>query len=98
MCLAPKKTGEDRWTYELAVELQHDVALQNEEISRSEITRYLGWPGQAISYKVGEQVILDLRAELSQQDDFDLKKFHSTVLSFGSVGLDLLKDLVRAAP
>jgi len=87
----------EQWTYDLGVEMLHDVALQGDEISRSEITRYLGWPGQAISYKVGEQVILDLRTELSEQDDFDLKAFHTLVLSFGSIGLDLLKDLVRSA-
>lgn len=85
------------WTWDLAVEMIRDVALQPDEMSRSEATRYLGWPGQAISYKVSEQVILDLRDELSQRDGFDLKEFHSRVLSVGSVGLDLLKELVRAA-
>ena len=46
---------------------------------RSEVDRYLGWPGQAISYKVGERVWLDARADARQRhgSDFDLKAFHS---------------------
>jgi uncharacterized protein (DUF885 family) len=83
------------WSWELAVEMMRDVALQPDEMSRSEATRYLGWPGQAIAYKVGEQVILDLRDELSQQPGFTLKDFHTRVLGVGSVGLDLLRDVVR---
>jgi uncharacterized protein (DUF885 family) len=55
------------------------------------VVRYFGWPGQAISYKVGEQAILDLRAERSAKDGFDLKSFHSDVLSVGSIGLDLMR-------
>lgn len=85
------------WTWDLAVEMLRDLSFQNQEMSESEATRYLGWPGQAISYKVGQQVILDLRDELSERDGFDLKSFHSNVLNVGSIGLDLLKELVRAA-
>ena len=87
----------ETWSWELAVEMLRDVSFQNQEMSESEATRYLGWPGQAISYKIGQQVILDLRDELSERDDFDLKSFHSDVLNVGSIGLDLLKELVRAA-
>ncbi|MEM7287850.1 MAG: DUF885 domain-containing protein [Actinomycetota bacterium] len=87
----------ETWTWELAVEMLRDVSFQNQEMSESEATRYLGWPGQAISYKIGQQVILDLRDELSEREDFDLKAFHTDVLSVGSIGLDLLKELVRAA-
>lgn len=83
------------WSFDLAVEMLRDVAHQSEEMSRSEVTRYLGWPGQAISYKLGEQVILDLRHELAADENFDLRQFHTQVLSVGSIGLDLLKELVR---
>ena len=87
----------EAWTWDLAVEMLRDLSFQNQEMSESEATRYLGWPGQAISYKVGQQVILDLRDELSEREDFELKTFHSNVLNVGSIGLDLLKELVRAA-
>ena len=93
---APFHPGE-AWTWDLAAEMLMHVAFQAEDMSKSEATRYLGWPGQAISYKIGERVILDLREELSQRDDFDLKQFHSNVLSVGSIGLELLQELVRAA-
>lgn len=85
-----------QWTFDLASEMLRDVALQTPEVAESEATRYFGWPGQAISYKVGERVILDLRNELSKHQEFDLKRFHSKVLGVGSVGLELLQEMVRA--
>jgi uncharacterized protein (DUF885 family) len=63
------------------------------------MNRYLGWPGQAISYKVGQQVIRDLREEerVRRGADFDQKAFHATLLEAGAVGLDLLTEHVRSA-
>ncbi len=81
----------ERWTYDLAYELLTERALEGAESAASEVVRYFGWPGQAISYKVGEQAILDLRAERSAADGFDLKAFHSDVLGVGSIGLDLMR-------
>tara|TARA_Y100000310_G_scaffold228442_1_gene230732 strand:+ start:459 stop:650 length:192 start_codon:yes stop_codon:yes gene_type:complete len=57
----------------------------------------LGFPAQAITYKIGEQRILDLRAEAEQQEWFTLKAFHGRVLSSGPVGLDHLRELVLPA-
>ena len=61
---------------------------------RSEVDRYLGWPGQAISYKVGERVWLEARADAQRRhgSDFDLKKFHSYALDLGGMGLGPLRD------
>ena len=84
----------ERWTYETAVEMATDRALLGEEDAVSEVVRYFGWPGQAISYKVGEQAILDLRAEAEAKAGFDPKAFHATVLEIGSVGLDHLREHV----
>ena len=86
----------EKWTFELAHELMSTRGLLSEDEATSEILRYMGWPGQAISYKVGEQAILDLRDEWKAAGDFDPKLFHSTVLSVGSVGLDLLREHVRS--
>ncbi len=83
-----------RWTYELAVEMLTSRAMLGEVDATSEATRYLGWPGQAISYKLGEQAILDLRAEAEAAGDFDPKAFHAKVLEVGAVGLDLLREHV----
>ncbi len=91
----PFHSGE-RWTYDTAVEMLRDYATLDDEYARSEVTRYLGWPGQAIAYKVGERVILDLRDELRRREGaaFDLKDFHRRVLETGPVGLDLLRERV----
>ncbi len=82
----------ETWTYDLAYELLRTRALLRPDEAESEVIRYFGWPGQAISYKVGEQAILDLRTEHSSRADFDLKAFHANLLAIGSVGLDVLRS------
>ncbi|MDR9450037.1 MAG: DUF885 domain-containing protein [Acidimicrobiia bacterium] len=86
----------EAWTFETAVEMLTDMAFLNGDYAISEVTRYLGWPGQAISYKVGQKVILDLRDEMRARagQAFDLKEFHSRVLGSGPVGLAHLRELV----
>jgi len=87
----------ESWTFETAVALLTDYALLDPAYAQSEVTRYLGFPAQAITYKIGEQRILDLRAEAEQQDWFTLKAFHGRVLGSGPVGLDHLRELVLPA-
>lgn len=87
----------EKWSFDLARELLTARAFESEESATSEVMRYFGWPGQAISYKVGERAILDLRDEWRAAGIDDPKRFHSTVLSAGSVGLDLLRERVRSA-
>ena len=64
----------------------------------SEIVRYLGWPGQAISYKVGERSWRSARAaaEARHGSAFDLKAFHRFALDLGPLGLDLLEAELAA--
>lgn len=66
--------------------------------AQSEMTRYLGWPGQAIAYKVGEREMLSLRdaVRARQGSAFDLKKFHASILSTGAIGLGALRKLILA--
>jgi uncharacterized protein (DUF885 family) len=68
-------------------------ALLDEPFAASEIDRYLGMPGQAISYKVGERIWMCTRDEASNRlgANFSLKKFHSHALKLGPMGLDPLK-------
>ena len=58
-----------------------------------EVKRYLAWPGQAPSYKVGGRIWLEAREEAKarQGSDFDLKVFHRAALDLGSLGLDPLR-------
>ncbi len=82
------------WSFDLAVEMLESRAFLEPAYARSEVLRYLGWPGQAISYKVGERVILDLRRELQRLGDFDMKAFHSRILGYGPLGLDHLREVM----
>ncbi len=86
----------EAWTFDKAVELLTSRCGEEEDYAKSEVTRYYGWPGQAISYKVGERVIMDLREELKgrQGAAFQLKEFHARVLGSGPVGLELLRQRV----
>ena len=81
------------WNAESAFKLLHERALLDEISARSEVDRYLGWPGQAISYKVGERFWMDCREEAKQRlgSKFELKKFHSFALKLGPMGLDPFK-------
>jgi len=81
----------ESWSFDLAYELLTTRAFIQPDDARSEVVRYLGWPGQAISYKIGEKAILDLREEWrAASPNYDPKAFHAAVLGVGSVGLDLL--------
>ena len=84
----------EQWTPELMLEFLSAHSSSDDEFNRSEINRYLGWPGQAISYKLGERVWLDLRdnAKKKYGSSFDLRKWHAHALDLGNLGLDLLKS------
>jgi uncharacterized protein (DUF885 family) len=80
----------ERWTPELGYEFIRQHSLLEEAVVRYEVDRYLGWPGQAPSYKVGERIWLQARDDAMARHgaDFDLKSFHRQALDLGSMGLD----------
>jgi uncharacterized protein (DUF885 family) len=85
------------WTRDQAVEfLGSNTALSLHEVN-TEIDRYIGWPGQALSYKMGELKIRELRkkAETELGNKFDLRDFHDVVLLNGAVPLFVLEELVN---
>jgi uncharacterized protein (DUF885 family) len=88
----------ERWTPELGWEFLRAHCRMTDEVLRFEWRRYLGWPGQAPSYKIGERIWLQARdeAKLRKGADFDLKAFHRDALDLGALGLDpLRKALAR---
>jgi uncharacterized protein (DUF885 family) len=92
---APLHPGE-AWDFERAVDYMEKIALQPRDMSESEVLRYLGWPGQAISYKVGEREILDMRrkAKVKAGAGFDSKEFHRRLLEAGAIRLDHLRETI----
>lgn len=86
------------WTREQAVEyFTEHTALSLHNIN-TEVDRYISWPGQAVSYKIGEIEIRKLRrkAEDSLSDKFDIRAFHEIILEQGVVTLPILKERVAA--
>lgn len=84
------------WTREQAVEyLRSNTALSLHEIN-TEIDRYISWPGQAVSYKIGEIKIRELRkkAEEALGDKFEIRDFHDVILKRGTVTLTIMEQLV----
>lgn len=81
------------WTREQAIEyLASHTALSRHEVE-TEVDRYISWPGQALSYKLGEIKIVELRARAEKElgTRFDLRAFHDAVLALGSVPLPVLE-------
>jgi uncharacterized protein (DUF885 family) len=89
----PWHAGET-WNPELALEFLSARSSNDEAFNRSEIDRYLGWPAQAISYKLGERVWLELRDDAKQRlgAAFDLRAWHTYALDLGNLGLELFKQ------
>ena len=83
----------ERWTPDLGLEFMRGHCRMDDPTIVFEVNRYLGWPGQAPSYKVGERIWLQARADAQARlgDRFDLKSFHRAALDLGSIGLDPLQ-------
>ena len=86
------------WTRQQMVDFFHDHSAIAESDLQSEVDRYIGWPGQALAYKIGQMKILELRdrAKKALGDKFDLRAFHDQVLDSGALPLDVLSDRIDA--
>lgn len=82
------------WTRQQAVDYMLENTALSEHNVRTEVDRYITWPAQALSYKIGELTIKRLRqeAELKLADKFDVRDFHKAVLAHGSVPLTTLEE------
>lgn len=89
----PKLDGDGVWDADYALAFMRRNVNMSDEFIQFEVNRYLGWPGQAPSYKVGQRIWEQIRDEAEQRagDAFDIKKFHMRALTLGGVGLDTLR-------
>ena len=85
------------WTREQVVQYFHDHSAIDEPNVQSETNRYIAWPGQALSYKMGQLKILELRARAQQQlgPQFDIREFHDQVVDSGALPLDVLEQQIN---
>ena len=85
-----------KWTREEAMEYMKNTTGMSDTEVRVEIERYIVWPGQATSYKMGMLKILELREKAKEAlgDKFDIRKFHTIVLDQGIVPLFILEDII----
>ena len=86
------------WTRQQAIDyLASHTALSHHEVE-TEVDRYISWPAQALSYKLGEIKIVELRARAEKElgTKFDLRAFHDAVLAEGSVPLPVLEERIGA--
>lgn len=86
------------WTRQQAIDFFKDNAAKTEHDIVNEIDRYIGNPGQALAYKIGQLKILSLRknAEATLGDKFDIKSFHDELLGAGALPLDILEQRMDA--
>ncbi|MBA3888452.1 MAG: DUF885 domain-containing protein, partial [Acidobacteria bacterium] len=85
------------WNEQQAVDYFTANSSSSEGAIRSEVQRYLVWPGQATAYKIGMMKILELREQARAElgDRFDIRRFHDTVLGGGALPLEILERRVQ---
>jgi uncharacterized protein (DUF885 family) len=85
------------WTRKQAQDFLADNSALSLHNVRTEIDRYISWPGQALAYKMGELKILELRAraEAALGEKFDIRDFHDAILLTGGVPLDMLEQEIE---
>lgn len=94
----PRLDGAGTWDADYALDFMRGNVNMPDEFVTFEVNRYLGWPGQAPSYKVGQRIWEDVRDAYAtkQGDAFSIKDFHKRALDMGGVGLDTLKTALLA--
>ncbi len=85
------------WTRQQMVDVFHQHTAMDDQNIETEVDRYIAWPAQALSYKMGQMKILELRARAQQElgAKFDLRAFHDAVLDQGPLPLDVLEAKIN---
>ena len=88
--------GEGVWDHDYALEMMRHNVNMSDEFRQFEVNRYLGWPGQAPSYKVGQRIWEEVRDGVHEREGeaFSFKEFHKRALDIGGVGLDTLRTVL----
>ncbi len=86
------------WTRQQMIDYFHEHTAMDDENINTEVDRYIAWPAQALSYKIGQMKILELRARAQKElgAKFDIRGFHDAVLDQGPLPLDLLERKIDA--
>ena len=85
------------WSRDEAIDyMSKNTALSLHEVN-TEIDRYISWPGQALSYKIGELKIRELRDKAKNElnNKFDIREFHEKILEYGTVTLPILERRIN---
>ncbi|GAA1988427.1 DUF885 domain-containing protein [Microbacterium pumilum] len=90
----PRLDGKGTWDADYALDFMRANVNMPDEFVKFEVNRYLGWPGQAPSYKVGQRIWEQLRDDVAEREGaaFSIKDFHKRALDIGGVGLDTLRE------
>lgn len=94
----PRLDGDGVWDADYALDFMRRNVNMSDQFVQFEVNRYLGWPGQAPSYKVGQRIWEQVRDDYrtARGADFDVKEFHKRALDMGGVGLDTLRTALLA--
>jgi len=93
--LAPNAWGGKVWDPDTGFAFLQEHLHETPGVLAFEFIRYLGWPGQAPSYAVGQRIWQQIRASHETAEDFNLKNFHTRALKLGSMGLDTLAEALK---
>jgi uncharacterized protein (DUF885 family) len=85
------------WSRQQMIDFFHEHTAMDDQNIENEVDRYIAWPGQALSYKLGEMTILRMRAKAKAKlgSKFDIRAFHDAVLSQGALPLDVLESYLN---
>ena len=88
---------EKHWTRQQMVDFFRAHTAMDDQSIQTEVDRYISWPGQALSYRLGQMKILELRARARKKlgDQFDIRQFHEQILALGPVPLDVLDQSIQ---
>ena len=85
------------WSRQQMIDFFHEHTAMDDQNIETEVDRYIAWPGQALSYKMGQMKILELRGRAQRElgSKFDLRAFHDAVLDQGPLPLDVLETKIN---